>query len=295
MKRRITYSLLLLFAALSLSRAQNNAQYSQYMFNTLLFNPAYTGSRDALNITALYRSQWTAVAGAPRNISASADAPLKNKKINLGITVENEEVGLFDHTQVNLLYAFRVRLGPGKLSLGLKAGFDSRRLRRDDLTVTDADDPMLYNGANVTNRFVSGAGAYYFTSRYYFGIAAPSLVGALPGQQTLLQLHGGLLVDLSKQTKLKPALLIRSQKELPVYANISTLVYYREIIGIGGGYTYQNNWLALVDLRINDQLNFGYAYERQAAQNSTFKAGSHEVMLRYLFRYRISSVNPRFF
>lgn len=275
--------------------AQNNTQYAQYMFNALLLNPAYAGSHDALNMTALYRSQWSGVDGAPQGISISGHTPLQSRKVNLGFTLEKEQIGLYNHTQAMAVYAYRIPVAAGKLSFGISAGIDSRSLNRNALRITDGDDPTLLYGSNRSIGLSSGAGAYYYSPGFYIGFAAPSLVGTTSGSKSLLQLHSGALFALTEQVKLKPSLLVRKQHGVPLYTNVSAMFYFREVLGVSAGYSYKDAWLAMLDLKINEQLNFGYAYERNTGRLSTFKAGSHEIMLRYIFRYRISAVNPRFF
>jgi type IX secretion system PorP/SprF family membrane protein len=295
MMKRFKYIVMSCLVTFSIARAQNNTQYAQYMFNGLLFNPAYAGSHDALNVTALYRDQWSGVDGAPRGVSVTGHTPLKSKKLNLGFTLEKEQIGLYDHTRATLAYAYRLPLGKGKLSFGINAGIDSRSLNRNLLKVTDSDDPTLYYGSGRSSGFVSGAGAYYHSPSFYIGVAAPSLAGSLQGPGSLVQLHSGALFRLTEQVRLKPSVLLRKQEGSPLYANVSAMFYFREILGVAAGYSYKDTWLTLLDLRINEQLNFGYAYERNTGRLSTFKAGSHEIMLRYIFRYRIGAVNPRFF
>src|SRR5688572_13416949 len=107
MKKQVIYLVLFLMVIAGRLAAQHSAHYSQYMFNALLFNPAYSGAHEALNLTALYRNQWLGIDGAPKAISFTAHSPLKNKKVNLGLSIENESVGLFNHTQAKMMYAYR--------------------------------------------------------------------------------------------------------------------------------------------------------------------------------------------
>jgi type IX secretion system PorP/SprF family membrane protein len=275
--------------------AQHAAHYSQYMFNGLLLNPAYAGGQEALNVTALYRNQWAGINGAPKVISFSAHSPLKNKRLNLGLSIENTSAGLFSQTQVKGMYAYRFPLGSGKLSFGLQAGADIKTFNRNNLRVQDNDDPTLSQQAMSTSALIAGAGVYYMHAKFYIGLAAPDLVSPDGTEHMTTQLHAGALLPISKDFKLKPAILLRHIAGSPVFANLSTTFYYKEIVGLGAGYTLGNAFLVYTDLRINEQINFGYAYERNQGQFGSYSRGSHEIMLRYLFRYRISAVNPRYF
>jgi type IX secretion system PorP/SprF family membrane protein len=292
MRLRISIALFLICTTLG---AQHNAHYSQYMFNGLLLNPAYAGAQEALNVTALYRNQWSGINGAPKVISVSAHSPLKNKKLNAGLSLENTSAGLFNQTQVKGIYAYRFPLGSGKLSFGLQAGADLRTFNRNNLRVQDNDDPTLGQQATSTTAFIAGTGVYYMHSKFYIGLAAPDLISGGDNEHMNTQLHAGALIQAGKDVKLKPAILVRHITGSPIFANLSVTAYFKDIVGLGGGYTLDNAFLMYTDIKVNEQINFGYAYERNQGQFGAYSRGSHEIMLRYLFRYRITAVNPRYF
>lgn len=276
-------------------RAQHNSTYSQYMFNGLLLNPAYAGSQEALNLTALYRRQWLGIGGAPSTLSFGAHTPLKRKKVSVGIILEQENMGLFNQTRTGLVYAYRFRFLKGHLSFGAQFGARVYAYDQSSLKVKDAYDPGFSGMAVRIIRPDFGAGAYYHDKNVYAGLAAPSLMIDGNNRYHTFTFNTGGVIVLSPDTRIKPALLVKYINGSPLSLNVSGTFYYRELLGLGLGYTLNSSAMAYADIRLNDQLYFGYAYERALNRLGTYTLGSHEVMLRYLFRYRINAVNARYF
>jgi len=276
-------------------KAQHNSDYIQYMFNGLLVNPAYAGSQEAMNITAMYRKQWLGLNGSPSDAMLTAHSPLKNKSVNLGFIVMNDCFGVYNHTNASLVYAYRVRLGKGKLALGLQAGFDSYSTNWNQIRTTDAGDPNFVPTASRQINPIAGTGVYYNTKNFYIGIAAPNLFNGQINPGTIINLTSGVVIKAGDDFRIKPALLIKRISGSPVEANLSSTFYYKDIIGLGVGYTYNSSAVAYIDIRLTEQLNFGYGYSYTLNELNAYSYGSHEIMLRYLFRYRINAVNARFF
>jgi type IX secretion system PorP/SprF family membrane protein len=273
-------------------RAQHNSDYVQYMFNGMLLNPAYAGSHEALNLTALYRRQWVGIPGSPVTRSFTGHTAFKNKHYNAGLVIENEHVGLFSHTRAGAAFAYRFRLFNGKLALGLQAGLNSYSYNWGQLSVADSEDPVFTGVASRQTTPDGAAGIFYSDSRFYLGVAAQGLMKGSPDN---LLLHSGYLLRAGEHFRLKPSVLLKYTETSPVFINASATVYYKEYAGLGGGYTLHNSWMVFLDLRLNDQLNMGYGYQRQLNELSTYTAGSHEIMIRYLFRYRIKAPSARYF
>lgn len=283
-----------IFSAVNLF-SQHSGNYAQYMFNALLINPAYAGSHDALNLTALYRNQWSGIDGAPQALSFGAHTPLKNPRLNLGFTVQNERVGLFNQTQANFMYAYRIKLFSGQLSFALQAGADNRSFDRDRLRVRHDDDPAFTGNTLISTGFVAGGGMYFHSKHFYAGIAVPAFLNTAFQRTNILQLHGGGLITLNQHFVLKPSVLLRRLPGSPVFSNIALTTYYKEILGLGIGYTHKNSFFTFVDIKLNNQMNFGYAFELSTGNIAGYNAGSHEIMLRYLFSYSVKAINPRYF
>jgi len=276
-------------------KAQHNSDYVQYMFNGLLFNPAYAGSNDALNVTALYRNQWLGLPGAPVSAALTAHSPLKNKKINLGVILQNDRFGVFDHTKADLIYAYRFKFLKGKLSFGLQAGIDSYTMDWNQINTSDVADPNFQGSATRKIIPEAGAGTYYNSKNFYLGISVPNLFNGSLNNVMVSALNTGCILKLNDNVRLKPTVLVKYIKNSPISANVSTTVYYKDVIGLGLGYTYKTSALAYVDVTVNKQLHFGYGYDYSLNALQAYTVGSHEVMLRYLFQYKVKAFNPRYF
>jgi type IX secretion system PorP/SprF family membrane protein len=285
-------SLLIITAAM---RAQHNSDYVQYMFNGLLLNPAYAGSHEALNLTGLYRHQWVGFGGSPKTISFTGHSSLKNKRLNIGAVVESERFGLFSHTRAGVVYAYRFPLFRGKIALGVRFGADAYSYNWNQVQARDAEDPNFSGGATRSILPEAGAGIYYSDRKFYMGLASPQLYNGKPGLSNTVLFHTGYVASLGENFKFKPVALARYVASSPLNVNVSGTFYYRDIIGLGAGYTHETSYMVFADLRLNEQLNLGYGYQGQLSRLSTYTSGSHEFMLRYLFRYRIQSSSARYF
>jgi type IX secretion system PorP/SprF family membrane protein len=275
--------------------AQQNTNYVHYMFNGILFNPAYAGSHEALNLTALYRKQWWGIGGSPVTLSFGAHSPLKNNKVCVGMVIENERLAIYNNTRANAIYAYRVKLPKGKLAFGIQAGVENSRADWTRIHTHDENDPNFAPSLVNTVKPIAGAGLYYNTTRFYMGVSSPALYYDGSVNYNSLILNTGGLLKLSEVTWLKPAVLLKSTAGSPLSLNGLLAFYYKDLIGLGAGLTYKTSFMTFIDVKLNDQLNFGYGFEGATNKIRTYSSGSHEIMLRYLFRYRINAVNARYF
>jgi type IX secretion system PorP/SprF family membrane protein len=287
--------LVILLSSYFAVKAQHSSDYIRYMFNGLLLNPSYAGSHEAMDITALYRKQWIGIGGAPVTMSFGAHTALKNKRLNTGLVIENDRFGLFESTRALAIYAYRFRFQKGQLAFGLQFGVESYSYNWNMIRVKDENDP---NFSDMPQRNIfpaGGAGVYYHSEKFYIGFAAPSMLRMQTGGDIEMILNSGAVISLSDRWHLKPALISKYLRNSPPSINVSATLYYMDKFGIGTGYTYLNAVSAFFDIGVNDQLRFGYGYAWPNALMRTFSSGSHELMLNYLFRYKISAVSPRYF
>ncbi len=277
------------------SYAQHNSTYSQYMFSGLLLNPAYAGSRDALDMAALYRKQWVGINGAPTTITFAAHSPLKNKKVNLGLVIISDKFGITEHLKASLVYAYRFKFLKGHLSLGLSGGIDSYKDNWAKARTTQAEDPSFTQQVNKRIYPEFGFGMYYASKKLYLGLSSPSLYNNSFNLYKTFIFNAGGLIDVSENFKIKPAVIIKYILNSPLNVNLSSTFYYRDIAGLGVGCTINSSMLAYIDLKVNDQFRIGYAYEYATTRLNTYTSGSHEVMLRYLFHYKVNTLSTRYF
>ena len=292
MKRRLLIISLLITAV---AYAQHNSSYSQYMFNGLLINPAYAGSQDALNLTALYRKQWTGFDNAPNTLSFTAHTPLKNKKLNLGLIVMSDRFGISEHLKASLIYAYRVKLAKGALSFGLLGGIDSYKINWNKVKTTEGSDPSFLATPEKRIYPEAGFGMYYASKNMYLGLSAPTIYNQSFHAQRTVMINAGALIDVSENFKIKPALMLKYLLHSPLDANVSSTFYWKDVVGLGVGYSYKTSLIALIDLKINDQFRAGYSYDYATTSLNNYSSGSHEIMLRYLFHYKVHSFSTRYF
>ncbi len=289
MNKFIIFSLLL-FTAFTGAFAQQDAQYTQYMFNSMVINPAYAGSLDATSITAIYRHQWVGMAGAPRTFAASVHSPIVDK-MGLGFFLENDVIGVHNRLSAYGSYAYHLPVGEStKLSLGLSAGmlyYTSDWSKAPD--ILNPDDPQFTGtSSKVLPNF--GVGAFFYDDNYYAGISVPHLLAAkMEAADTSISiskydqhifLTGGYVFELSPSLKMKPAVLLKMVPgKAPVEADINLNFLIKDAIGLGAGFHTGTGIAFLAQYFFNNGLRLGYAYDYNLNQLSGFNSGSHEIML----------------
>ena len=295
--------------------AQQDAQYTQYMYNTMSVNPAYAGSRGQLSVAALYRSQWVGLDGAPTSQTLNLHSPIRNSKLGYGISIVNDEIGngVVQETFFDAVLSYTIDVSrEGKLSFGLKAGgnllnLDFQGLRNFDVEPVNQD--------NIENKFSPnvGVGVYYHSNAFYAGLSAPNLLETkhfdnsqqdsndiqfLSKERINFYLITGYVIDLNGDLKFKPALLTKVVGGAPLQVDISTSFLYNEKFSFGAAYRWDAALSAMVGFQISDQLMLGLAYDRETTDlgGTQFNDGSFEVFLRYeLVKSFRNLVSPRFF
>lgn len=306
-KYYIVLMLLLLSGLLKPLKAQQDVQFSQYMFNTLAFNPAYAGSAEILNASALYRAQWVGFDGAPQTQTLTANAPLKNKRLAVGGTLFNDVIGPAKTFGLYGDFVYRIPFKKSKLAFGAKVGFDIFSGTFTGLDIVDNIDPsFLYN---VKNKFLPnvGFGVYYYAKKYYVGFSAPKLitntiydsVEDLPNngkQEISSYFTAGYVFTFSKDVKFKPAILYKFVKNAPGQLDINLNFLFIERFWLGVMYRPGSAWGILAQFQITDQLRFGYSLDFSTHDIQSYNNGTHEFMLSYDFGYNRTKIrSPRYF
>lgn len=297
------------------SYAQQDAQYTQYMFNTMSVNPAYAGSRGQLSIAALYRSQWVGLDGSPTSQTLNIHSPIRNSKLGYGFSIVNDEIGngTVQETFLDGVISYTLDVSAlGKLSFGLKAGGNFLNLDFNKLRNFD-EEPV--SGDNIENKFSPnfGLGVYYHTDKFYLGLSAPNLletdhfdnskrestsVSFLSEERINFYAITGYVFDLSNEFKFKPALLTKVVAGAPLQLDISANFMFNDQFTFGGAYRWDAAVSALAGFQISDQFMIGLAYDKEttALGSTRFNDGSFEIFLRYeLVKSFQRLVSPRFF
>lgn len=301
--KRITKILLFLVIPVSVF-GQMTPYTSQYVLNPLTINPAYAGTRGLLNFAAFYRKQWVGIKGSPETMSLFVDAPFADDKMGLGFNVTNDKIGVTRETKFNTSYAYKISMGKGNLSFGLGAGLIVTNTAWSDLVVLDPGDEYLLIDSKSFVVPTFSFGTYYTGQRYFAGFSIPKLIGYkfdFDKNKYVLNnnmsdyyylLNTGYLFDLSSNLKFFPsALIVLSPGDKILY---DVNAHFRIMDRFWLGATYRNNRSisAMFQFQLNDQIKFAYTYEFDFANLQTYSSGSHEVMLRYEFRYKVEAISP---
>ncbi|MBK9420569.1 MAG: type IX secretion system membrane protein PorP/SprF [Flavobacteriales bacterium] len=284
--------------------AQQDPMYSQYMFNTLAFNPAYAGSADVFTAMALTRHQWVGFDGAPATQTLSAHSPLPGDKLSLGGILIHDVAGPLVQNSAFVDLAYRIRTGARtRLSFGVSGGVDFLQADLASLTTVDADP----HNANIEGKPLPnvGFGIYWHSSRYYVGFSAPKLLentigddGAVTTARELRHwfLMGGYVMDISEDFKFKPSIMLRAVAGAPLSLDLNANFLVRDRIWFGALYRFGNAFGVMAQYQVNEQLKIGYAFDMTTTRLGAYNAGTHELMLGYDFSFtkgRTSS--PRYF
>ncbi len=289
--------------------AQQDAQYTQYMYNTVSVNPAYAGSRGHLSIAALYRNQWLGLDGAPETQTLNLHTPLGYRGVGLGVSIVNDKIGPTSETyfDVDISYTIQTSLD-AKLSFGLKASAHMLDIRFSELDEFEID-PQLQAQGDIQNQFSPniGAGVYYHTERFYAGLSVPRLLETTHFDESSIstateQINWyaitGYVWDLNPFLKFKPTLLAKMVQGAPLQADISANFMLNEKFVGGIAYRWDAAFSGLIGFRISDEVFIGIAYDREITDlgATTFNDGSFEVIFRYDFIKNLGNLkSPRFF
>lgn len=301
--------IIVLFSSFLNASAQQEVMVSQYMFNGLFLNPAYAGSHKYFSSSLTYRKQWVKFEGAPTTYLLAVDGPLFNDKMGVGLILANDQIGVANQTDIYANYSYFVKLGPGKLGFGLKAGVSQYSAKVDDLIVNDEDDP-LYAGVTKSAMLPKfGFGTYYYTSNWFVGFSIPTLFASDPKldyavtarKTATIQKHyyvnAGYVFKVSRTMKLKPTALVKKEKASPMQIDASLTAFFMDRFSLGVTYRSKDAMSAMITAQLTKKLRLGYAYDITTTDIKIYSKGSHEVMLSYIFGKDkvIKKITPRFF
>ena len=314
-KKSLLVTVLMLFSLFAGLYAQQDAQYTQYMYNTMSVNPAYAGSRGQLSAAALYRSQWVGLEGAPKTQTLNLHSPIRNSRLGYGISIINDNIGdgVVQETQFDAVMSYTVDVAlDAKLSFGLKVGGNMLSLDFNGLNNFDSEN---IQGENIDNKFSPnfGVGVYYHTDKFYAGLSAPNMVETeyfdnsqrdansvqfLSKERMNFYLITGYVFDLNNNFKFKPAVLTKVVGGAPLQIDLSASFLFNDKFSFGAAYRWDAALSGLLGFQLSDQFMIGLAYDRETTElgGTQFNDGSFEVFLRFeLVKSFRRMVSPRFF
>jgi len=307
--------------------AQQDAQYSQYMFNTMVINPAYAGYKGTFNASLLHRDQWSGFEGAPRTQSMVVDNSVgRDNRMGLGLSIINDKIGLQRHSSAHVNYSYRIPVSheDARLAFGLSLGVSQFTMNSYNASLRDSEDP---NFDDKRTYFVPDArfGLYYSDSKLYAGFSATNLFAGVidydqVGENTIATqarhyfLTGGYLIDINEDTKFKPSFLIKEDTKGPTSLDINSSFLLKEKLWLGASYRTgvnlwkknswnnsvfkQNSLVGVVEVYFLDKIRVGYAYDYSLSKLGTYTNGTHEISLGLILnsnRRSTALLTPRYF
>lgn len=298
--------LVLLFCS-AVSFAQQDAQFTQYMHNTININPAYAGSRGVMSVFGLYRTQWVGLDGAPETSTLSVNTPLNNSKIGLGFSLVNDKIGPTTENNFSVDFSYSIQTSAtAKLSFGIKGSANIFNLDPNKLTPEHQGDPQFSDFKNKFSPNV-GAGIYWHSDKGYIGLSVPNFIEtnryddnetAIFKEQINYYLIAGYVFNLDRyeMIKFKPAVLAKMVDGSPLQVDASANFMFNEKFVVGVSYRWSAALSAMAGFQINKNMYIGYAYDRETTKLNNYNSGSHEIFLRYEFLKNYSRItSPRFF
>ncbi|SDE85789.1 type IX secretion system membrane protein, PorP/SprF family [Pricia antarctica] len=293
--------------------AQQDAQYTQYMYNMPSINPSYAGSKESLSVTALYRSQWAGLEGAPKTQTLSLHSPIGYRGVGLGFGILNEQIGPTSETYFDLDFSYTIFTSrEGRLSFGLKGSAHLLDIQysklNQDFSNPNGPDPLLQQ--DIENKFSPniGAGVYYHNGKFYVGASVPRILEtthfkssniSTAKERMNLYFTTGYVFEMNRDLKFKPTLLTKVVRGAPLQIDLSANFMFNEKFIVGAAYRWSAAVSGMLGFYVDDGFLLGLAYDKETTDlgGTSFNAGSFEVLLRYDFkkgkRGRIQS--PRFF
>ncbi|QIL42697.1 type IX secretion system membrane protein PorP/SprF [Pedobacter sp. HDW13] len=303
--------------------AQQDAQYSQYMFNGIYINPAYAGYKEVLNVHSFYRSQWTGITGAPRSMSLAVDAIANSGNVGLALQIASDKLGAQNNLSIYGNYAYRIRLnddGSSRLALGFGVGMAQLGI---DGSMLNPNNPEPNQPVGMQSTIVpdARAGVYFANDKYYAGFSADNLIATyididryafIPQPKPHYYLTAGALFPLNENFQIKPSFLLKDDRGGPTSLDVNAFLMIKDFIWIGGSYrtgvklydksylqkdlTPRNSAVAAIQIFPSEKLRIGYGYDFSIGPLQGYSGGTHEVSIAYSFiRQNIRLATPRVF
>jgi len=308
--KKVTIFLLLGFVLyFTETSAQQDPQYTQYMYNMNVVNPAYAGSRGTLSLGLLGRTQWTSIDGAPKTFTFDAHAPL-GRKVGMGISVIADEIGPAKEQNIYADFSYTLTTSErGKLAFGLKGGVTLLDVNLLDVVLpqTDNSGDDLFD-ENINDAFPNfGAGVYYYTDKFYVGFSAPNIlksthldkdnINTKAAEEVHYFLTSGYVFDLSSTLKFKPSVMLKGVTGAPLSIDVNANFLLYDRFELGASYRVDDAVSALFNFGVTPDFRIGYAYDYTISDYSnSVTGGSHEIILLYDIDFSKKNLkSPRFF
>jgi type IX secretion system PorP/SprF family membrane protein len=287
--------------------AQQDPQYTQYMYNMNVINPAYAGISEGLSIGALYRSQWVGLDGGPETFTFNIHSPV-GKQLALGLSVISDKIGPVEETNAYVDVSYTIPVGmETRLAFGVKGGFTFHdiAIAESQIALVDPGDPFFAQAINETTPNI-GAGVYFYKpNKYYISASVPNILngvhldanGTKIGSETEhFFAAAGYVFDLSESFKLKPHALLKYATDAPISYDLNANLFMYDLVEVGVGYRLDDSFSGMVNFQVMDNLRIGYAYDAIQSDLDIVTNSSHEVFINFDFNFSSKvSRSPRYF
>ncbi|WHT38914.1 type IX secretion system membrane protein PorP/SprF [Myroides sp. mNGS23_01] len=303
---RTVFLLSLGLVGITQTYAQQDPQYTQYMYNHSNINPAYAGSREGLHIFGLYRTQWVGLEGAPKTATLSVNTPLGDSGLGLGVNFVNDHLGVMDDNTLSVDLSYAIDLNHQyKLAFGLKGSANLLDVNYSKLHIYNPTDPVTED--DIKNEFSPniGAGLFLYSEKAYVGLSAPHLLTRSRyddnevrtlRQKMHMYLTGGYVFDLNPNLKFKPAAMVKMEQGSPLQMDVSANFMFLDKFTLGAAYRWDAAVSGLVGFQVSDNIFVGYSYDAETSKLARYNSGSHEIFMRFsLFNSYKRVAAPRFF
>lgn len=304
MKKLLSIAFILSLLQVEFATAQQDPQYTQYMYNMIVVNPAYAGLKDGLTINLLYRNQWSGLDGAPETFTAAAHTPI-GEKVGLGASIIRDELGPVQETNAYADFSYTLDLsGSLRLALGVKAGATFHEIGLASLELQDPSDPFFSQNVSRTNPNI-GTGAFLYSDRFYVGLSVPNLLNSVHLDENGLMFGSetnhyfataGYVFEPTDNLKLKPNVLVKSAFEAPTSFDINLNALFAEKFELGVSYRLDDSFSGIVGFQATPEFRIGYAYDAVVSEINEVAPSSHEIILTYnILRNKKALRSPRYF
>jgi len=271
--------------------AQQEAMYSQYMFNMLHVNPAYAGDRAVDNVNLMYRKQWVNIDGAPVTASLSWDRRQEKSNIGYGLQIINDKLGIENSLMIKGFYSYRLPFESSALAFGVSGGVLNYQAKFAEVITHTGGDPSFMENVNKFMPSV-GVGALFSSDIFYVGISVPDLletkfnrnndvVELSPNIHYFLSTGG--IFRVTEGFKLKPSVMLKAVAGAPLEFDYNLNAWFNDVIGVGVSYRPDNAFVGMFELQVSNGFRLGYAYDYSISNLNKYSKGTHEIMLRYEF------------
>jgi type IX secretion system PorP/SprF family membrane protein len=291
----------ILFSNVSLGQQQR--QYSQYLYSLFAVNPAYAGNKDYIQTLITERKQWTGVIGSPHTQSLLIHAPFSNQKMGLGLNFLNETVGAHGMTNAMLSYSYSIVSSESRLSFGIRGGFTSFRLIKDNLTYRESNDPNSLDFLQSNFTPIFDAGMHYYRKRLQIGFSVSNLIESKANlvsdniESAILKRHLNAYISykfrMNDKWNFIPSMFLKTVVTAPLNSDFTLSLSKSDKLFFGVTYRTNSSIIGLFQLYITNNIRIGYSYDYYM-RFTTF-SGSHEFVLGVDFNKKNKAiVSPRY-